>query len=110
MYTSYFSKSAKSPNAISIARRAPADFEGAEYRFLVPRFWFFVKYQKDGDESFFIEQYQKEVLTPLDPEKIYKNLGEESILLCWEKPREFCHRRLVANWFEKNLGVKVPEL
>jgi len=25
-------------------------------------------------------------------------------------PRQFCHRRLVAEWLEEHLGVVIPEL
>jgi hypothetical protein len=45
----------------------------------------------------------------LDPRELYEALGEEAVLLCWEKPGEGCHRRLVAEWFEASLGVVVPE-
>jgi len=37
-------------------------------------------------------------------------LGEDAILLCWENSGVFCHRRLVAEWFEEELGVSVPEV
>jgi uncharacterized protein (DUF488 family) len=49
-------------------------------------------------------------LDKLDPQKVFDDLGEDAILLCWEAPCQFCHRRLVAEWLEKHLGVNVPEL
>ncbi|EDP8947924.1 hypothetical protein IDN71_003483 [Salmonella enterica] len=33
----------------------------------------------------------------------------EPVLLCWEKPGEFCHRQLVARWFRRELGIAVEE-
>lgn len=36
--------------------------------------------------------------------------GPDVVLLCYEKPGQFCHRRLVAEWFEQELGLVVPEL
>ena len=36
--------------------------------------------------------------------------GEDASLLCYEKPGDFCHRRIVAEWLEKGTGVVVPEL
>lgn len=36
--------------------------------------------------------------------------GREPVLLCWEKDRTRCHRGLVADWFESELGVEVEEL
>ncbi|MCL6442574.1 MAG: DUF488 domain-containing protein, partial [Alicyclobacillus sp.] len=40
----------------------------------------------------------------------YEELGENAVLLCYEKHNDWCHRRMVADWFEKELGVVVPEL
>ncbi|KKM90780.1 hypothetical protein LCGC14_1235320, partial [marine sediment metagenome] len=54
------------------------------------------------------------VLDPLSPEEIYKELidtyGEDVTLLCYEKPPKFCHRHIVAHWFENNLDVDIREL
>ncbi|EDW8799046.1 TPA: hypothetical protein G8N45_002632 [Salmonella enterica] len=33
----------------------------------------------------------------------------EPVLMCWEKPGEFCHRQLVARWFRRELGISVEE-
>ena len=52
----------------------------------------------------------QEILDRLDPRKVYQELGEDAVLLCWEKPGEFCHRRLVAEWLEEHLGVTIIEL
>ena len=32
------------------------------------------------------------------------------VLLCFEKPGEFCHRRLFAGWYREKTGQIVPEL
>lgn len=32
------------------------------------------------------------------------------VLLCYEKPGDFCHRHILAKWLRKNYGVKVEEL
>jgi DNA-directed RNA polymerase subunit N (RpoN/RPB10) len=58
----------------------------------------------------YVKEYQRNVLDKLDPAKVLSDLGDEAILLCWEKTREECHRRLVAEWLEKNLDIKIPEL
>ena len=40
--------------------------------------------------------------------------GNEPILQCFESPpftsASWCHRRMVSEWFERELGEKVPEL
>jgi hypothetical protein len=62
------------------------------------------------DEDEYTQRYRAEVLSKLDPARVYSDLGEDAVLLCWERPGAFCHRRLVAEWFEENLGVLVPEV
>jgi uncharacterized protein (DUF488 family) len=57
----------------------------------------------------FTKRYTKETLSQLDPRQVYADLGEDAVLLCFEKPGVFCHRRIVAKWLEDNLGISVPE-
>jgi hypothetical protein len=110
MYTSNY-WNYKGENAISIARSCPDWYTGREYKKLAPKRWFFLAY-KQGiiDSKQYSNHYYKEVLKPLDPKKIYEELGQDAVLLCWESPSEFCHRRLVARWLEHELGIKIPEL
>jgi uncharacterized protein (DUF488 family) len=110
MQTSYFAKSANHEKAVSIAGKAPDWYIGRSYKMLAPKIWFFKKYKEDGDEKFYIEQYQKEVLDKLDARKVYDELGEDAVLLCWEKSGKFCHRILVAKWFKSKLNVDVLEI
>lgn len=110
MQTSYFSKSGYNPNAVSIAAKAPDGFKGRQYKKLAPKYWFFKRYKEDGDKKFYTEQYYIEVLNHLDPQEVFEELGENAVLLCWEGPNKFCHRRLVAEWLERSLGVKVSEI
>ena len=110
MNTSYYSLSADHQNAVSIAGKAPEWFRGRKYRKLAPKLWFFKKYKEDGDTEFYTKQYYTEVLNKLDPQQVYDELGENSILLCWEAPDKFCHRHIVAEWLSKNLHIEVSEL
>ena len=110
MQSSYFSKSSKNPNAVSIAGKAPSWYEGREYKKLAPSYWFFKKYKEDGDKESYIEQYNKEVLDKLDPKEVHEELGEDSVLLCWENSEKFCHRHLVADWLMKNLDIEIGEI
>jgi uncharacterized protein YeaO (DUF488 family) len=45
----------------------------------------------------------------LTPEGIYDALPDQTVLLCYEKPGDFCHRRVLANWIEQSIDVKIPE-
>jgi hypothetical protein len=105
--TSYFSsKLWHGKNAVAISQGVPQWYKGRVYKALAPS-WELVKIK---DVAEYTRRYKKEVLSKLDPKQVYKHLGEDAILLCWEKPGEFCHRRLVAEWLEEALGIKVPEL
>ena len=67
------------------------------------------KKRKEVNQQSYIEKFYNIVLKPLDPKEIYNELGENSVLLCFEKPTEFCHRFLVAGWLELNLEVQIDE-
>ena len=114
MKTSYYSspkiREIDKEKLVSIAGRAPHFFKGREYKKLAPKRWFFVKYKEDNDEQFYTEQYEKEVLSQLDPQKVLEEIGEDSIILCWEKSGKFCHRHLIAKWLSENLNIEVNEL
>jgi len=108
------------PGRISIARAAPRREVAAGfkvYRALAPGAWLFdPKYGEDYNA--YRERYFREILAPLDPQKEWDDLhaladGHEPVLLCHEHLRnagDWCHRRMVAEWFEQALGVKVPEM
>ena len=108
--TSYFKKEFNNPNAVSIAAKCPLFFKGREYKKLAPKYWFLKKYKQDGDKEFYIKKYFEEVLNKLDPKKVYNELGENSILLCWESSEKFCHRHIVAEWLSKTIGVEIKEI
>lgn len=110
MYTSNYAKNGGHPNAVSIAGKAPIGYNGREYKKLAPKYWFFKKYKDDGDKQFYTEYYYKEVLDTLDPQIVYAELGDDAILLCYEKAGDFCHRRIVAEWLSHKLGVVIEEI
>lgn len=102
--------------SISGDRGKKANYQGECYPKLAPKLSFWKKWHdnigKISDEDnnrFYVEEYWKEVLSKLDPEQVYHEL-DYSILLCYEPNTDFCHRHIVAAWFELLLGIKVPEL
>lgn len=36
--------------------------------------------------------------------------GKPAVLLCYERPTEFCHRRLVADFLREQAGIEAAEL
>jgi hypothetical protein len=55
-------------------------------------------------------RYRAETLSKLDPLNVYRKLPANAILLCHEKPPKFCHRHVVAAWFNEKLKVEVEEI
>ena len=49
-------------------------------------------------------------LSNLDPQRIVASIPPLSILLCYEKPSDFCHRHIIAQWIETNTGIIVQEI
>ena len=118
MFTSYFGNLKNVRNPLSISGKAPAFYTQRglpEYKILAPKYSFFKAY-KDGliGEEGYTEEYCRLVLDPLDPRAVYEHLtgtyGDDVTLLCYEKPGDFCHRRIVAVWLELALGIEIPEL
>jgi len=102
------------PGRVSISRfpprNTPAGFR--IFKPLAPGPWF---------NSVTRQEYERlyaEQLALLDPKAVHDKLhelagGAEPVLLCYEKPpfteTNWCHRRLVAAWFERELRIEVPE-
>lgn len=122
IYTSYFANLNKLPKditPISICAKAPEWYKGLKYKKLAPTYNILMKYKQDYDKNYYIEHYQKEVLDKLNPADILHDLYRivnpknytklpHIALICFEKPEDFCHRYLVANWLIDN-GYKVEE-
>lgn len=109
MNTSYFAKY-KGENGVSIAKGTPIWFKGGIYKPLCPPWSLINKYKSDGDKDYYIKRYYEIVLKNLDPIKVYNDLGSEAVLMCWEKSGDFCHRHIVAEWLEKNIGITIKEI
>ena len=110
LYTSYYANLKNIPEdiiPISIAGKCPDFYKGLEYKKLAPKYWFFQQWKINHDNDFYIENFNKEVLNTLTPKKVVEDLmflseGKDVVLLCYEKPEDFCHRHLVANWLNDN--------
>lgn len=102
------------PGRIAISRSVPKNvLPGYKvFRDLAPGPWF-----REVNYAVYREKYFHQ-LSRLDPEKTWERLhdladGYEPVLLCYERSpfsmRNWCHRRMVAEWFESELGFVVPE-
>ena len=112
METSSFSISGKDPHAVSIARILPRfiPFKGPKYIDLAPSMSLLKAWKsRTINEKEYEDRFYQETLSKTTPGKVLQDLGEEAVLLCYEAPGKFCHRRIVAKWLEKELGIVVPE-
>ncbi len=106
IFTSNFKIAGHLPQAVAISMGVPRGWRGARCPVLAPP----RPLIKIMDEATFIPLYRAQVLDTLDPHKIIRDLGGDNfIMLCWEAPGVFCHRRVVAVWLEKATGIKIEE-
>ena len=100
---------------ISIARSAPRGYPAGYKvcRELAPGSWF-----RSASHAQYCDLYETQ-LNRLDPQAVFDNLcmmvdDNEPVLLCWEKPplhtTNWCHRRMVAEWFWLKLKIEIPEV
>ena len=116
IYTGYFAKiktyikDGLFPVSIALSQAKWIENKIPEYRKLNPRY-----NMLSMDEYKYMEAFD-EILYRLSQCEVIKDLerisnGENLVLICWEKPEEFCHRELVAEWLNHYLPVdeKVTE-
>lgn len=111
MKTSYFAKikGVYGEKFVSIAAKTPKDFKGVIYTKLAPKYDWWVEWKNGNyDNDWYIEKYKETVLSHLNPFEVVRILGRDAILCCYEKPGEFCHRHIVAEWL-RSAGFEVEE-
>lgn len=110
IYTSYFSKY-RGDNGVSIARSQPMKNGEPYYGELTefrPPAWILEGFKAGSiTEKEFKHYYKNIVLRGFSPVSWGKRL-QGKVLLCLEKPGDFCHRNIVADWLRK-AGFEVKE-
>jgi uncharacterized protein YeaO (DUF488 family) len=115
LYTSYYAHQSKNGDTVPVAisLKIPEWYGGNVYRKLAPKPRTLMLYKSgDIDCDEYAKQYYSLVLNQLQAIDVYKELskfGTSVALLCYEKAHDFCHRRLVADWLERELTITVPE-
>lgn len=110
-YTSYYAAIKKLGVIvpISISRSIPKNVKTERYPKLAPT-WDMI----NGNQDNYLKQYAK-ILQQLNPQIVLEDLlklsvGKPFALMCYEKPNEFCHRHLVSEWLNLNLGIGMIEV
>ena len=117
IYTSYFGQLRNLPNnmvPIAICGGIPSWYSGLWYRKLAPKYKFFMEWKENHDNEHYIKCFNEQVLSELNAVDIVTELYQlmldndidpkekDICLLFYEKPEDFCHRHLVADWLTKN--------
>lgn len=116
IYTTYFAKLKSLPESIvpiSICGKAPTGYKGLQCKVLAPKYDFFMAWKQNHDNDFYIRCYKEQVLSHLSPKDVADTLyqmsgGSDVALVCYEKPSDFCHRHLVAEWMNE-AGILAQE-
>lgn len=116
IYTSYFGRKAQLERAgivpICIALWKPRWYSGISYLPVAPKA--FMLKDPNQTQEMYIERYNRLVLDTLRVENVVRDIenltrGRDAALLCYEKPGDFCHRHLLADWMTKQSGIEVTE-
>lgn len=71
--------------------------------------WFFDWKNGKFDNDEYVRLYSQTVLNTLDIKEVLKQFENNTVLLCYEKSGDFCHRHLIAQWLKDN-GIECEEV
>ena len=116
IYTSYFANgkklSAAGVRMVGITLYPPKWFNGPNLKQVAPTYAIFNI--SDAPDEIYNARFRKEVLARVNAQQFVQKLqqltgGHDVALCCYERPDEKCHRHLVGQWLEEQLGIKVIE-
>ena len=116
IYTTYLANVKALPQTvipIAICGRSPDNWRGLEYKRLAPKWEFFKVWKENHDNDYYIREFAERVTDKLNAKSVVMELermsgGRDVALVCYEKPGDFCHRHLIAEWLN-GYGYEVRE-
>lgn len=97
---------------VQVSNSAPVPVD-IKFEKAIPDWAFIVKPYKDGlitkeeYEQRYTLQLNKFRENILGVTKYFSSTGKDYILLCYEKPGDFCHRHILADYINKALGEDI---
>ena len=116
IYTSYFGNSKKLQQAgikvIGISLYPPRWFNGISLKQVAPTKS--ILFANGQTQEEYTRRYKSEVLSRQDMQQFLKTVeqasgGQDVALCCYEKPEDFCHRHILADWIKEKLGIEISE-
>lgn len=116
IYTSYFGNSKKLQQAgikvIGISLYPPRWFNGISLKQVAPTKS--ILFANGQTQEEYTRRYRSEVLSQQDMQQFLKTVeqvsgGQDVALCCYEKPEDFCHRHILADWIKEKLGIEISE-
>nr|DAR63474.1 MAG TPA: protein of unknown function DUF488 [Caudoviricetes sp.] len=116
IYTSYFGNSKKLQQAgikvIGISLYPPRWFNGISLKQVAPTKS--ILFANGQTQEEYTRRYRSEVLSRQDIQQFLKTVeqasgGQDVALCCYEKPEDFCHRHILADWIKEKLGIEISE-
>jgi len=113
IYTSYFAKLKEVRNLgitpISIAQGVPRGIDVLSYKKVAPPWSLVKEYKRSNDSALYIRVYFETILNKLNQYKVITDIlllamSPDVALICFEKPEDFCHRHIVAEWLNSVLS------
>lgn len=119
IYTGYYAKLKKYKEdglyPIAISGKIPDFYGGAYWDDFAPRYEDFLEWKSGQTSDIQYTKKYRNWLNSLNKQEIkdvlkeLENEDRDIIFLCYEKPGDFCHRHILADWLEENMGVRVDE-
>lgn len=113
IYTSYFARLRKLDGVVPIAvcRFPPKGWNQQILEDVAPTYEMLQGMKNPETRDFYAMKYCVEVLGRLNKEEVLEKIekmtgGKDAVLVCYEKPVDFCHRKLIASW----LGLMESEI
>lgn len=116
IYTSYFGNIKKLQQAgikvIGISLYPPRWFNGISLKQVAPTKS--ILFANGQTQEEYTRRYRSEVLSQQDMQQFLKTVeqasgGQDVALCCYEKPEDFCHRHILADWIKEKLGIEISE-
>lgn len=119
IFTSNFAKAKSLDHSkylvVAISRYVPKGYSGVRELRFAPSRQLLMSYKKGLSTDIYTQLFFNELRNKESVYSVFKDLarlsnGRDIVLCCYEKPGDFCHRRLIADFVLSNWNYEIKEL